>query len=169
MIRPATMADAAAICGIYNHYVLNTVITFEEQPVGESEMASRITETTAAFPWLVWDDGTHVLGYAYATKWRVRSAYRFSCETTVYAQHDQTGRGLGTQLYTRLLERLSEIGIHVAIGGLALPNAASQKLHERLGFKQVAHFEQVGWKFGRWVDVAYYERILAGAVPTNPN
>ena len=160
MVRPASPADAAEICGIYNHYVLNTTITFEEEAVTEREMSARMSEILPQFPWLVWEEENKVIGYAYAGKWKTRSAYRYSTETTVYLGRDNVGRGIGRKLYEQLLQGLRERGVHSVIGGMALPNAASQRLHEGLGFKKVAHFEQVGWKFGKWIDVAYWELIL---------
>jgi len=160
MIRLAHPSDAAAICEIYNHYVLHTPITFEEEAVSESEMASRISEITAVFPWLIWEGDEGVVGYAYASKWKVRGAYRYSAESTVYLRQDQVGRGIGRKLYEELIGRLGKAGIHCVIGGVALPNVASQRLHETLGFKKVAHFEQVGRKFGKWIDVGYWELIL---------
>ena len=161
MIRLARSTDAAAICEIYNHYVLRTPITFEELAVTDGEMAARIAETIEVFPWLVWEDAHGIIGYAYASKWKARSAYRHSAESTVYLQQDRVGQGIGRQLYAELLDRLRKTGLHCVIGGIALPNVPSQKLHEALGFKKVAQFEQVGWKFGKWIDVGYWELIFS--------
>lgn len=161
LIRPATPADAEAIGRIYNHYILNTTATFEEALVSPVEMAGRIAEvTTASLPWLVLENGGEVIGYAYATKWRTRSAYRFAVETTIYLAPGFGGRGLGTQLYRALLAQLREQGYHTAIGGITLPNPPSIALHEKVGMKKVAHFVEVGFKFGRWLDVGYWEILL---------
>ena len=160
MIRPAIPADAAAIAAIYNHYVRETVVTFEEEPIGKAEMSRRITEVTAGHPWLVAVEGGKVLGYAYANHWKARSAYRFSTESTVYLGPDATGRGLGTGLYTALLAELRRHGCHCVIGGIALPNPASVGLHEKLGFKKVGHMQEAGWKFEAWWDVGFWERML---------
>lgn len=162
MIRLARETDAAALCQIYNHYVSTTTITFEEQPVGEAEMAGRIGEVTKTLPWLVEETAEGVVGYAYASKWRVRAAYRRSVESTVYVQAGHVGRGIGRALYERLLADLRSRQVHCVIGGVALPNAASVALHERLGFTQVAHFREVGHKFGRWLDVGYWQLLLEG-------
>jgi phosphinothricin acetyltransferase len=162
MIRPATIADAAAIAAIYNHYVTTTTISFEEQAVTVEEMARRIGEVKARLPWYVLERDGAVLAYAYATPWRVRSAYRFSVESSVYVAPDQARQGLGTQLYRTLLDDLRARGLQVVIGGIAQPNPASVALHEALGFSKVAHFSRVGCKFGRWVDVGYWELQLAG-------
>lgn len=160
MIRSATPADAAAICVIYNHYVLETAITFEEAAVRPVEMESRIRETLPGLPWLVWDHDGSIHGYAYASKWKGRCAYRHSAEVTVYLDPASTGRGAGSQLYQALFADLRQRRFHTAIGGVALPNPASIALHERLGFRKVAHFEQVGWKLGRWIDVGYWQLLL---------
>ena len=160
MIRPCVPSDATTVCAIYNPYVRETVITFEEEPVSESEMAGRIRDVTGDWPWLVAADADAVVGYAYATPWKTRSAYRFAVESTVYVARDALGRGIGSRLYEALIGSLRDRGAHCVIGGVALPNPASVALHERFGFRKLAHFEEVGWKLGRWVDVAYWELIL---------
>lgn len=161
-IRSAEPADADAIARIYNYYVTDTVVTFEEEPVAELEMARRIADVQAAsLPWLVADATGQTVGYAYAAPWRTRSAYRFSVEATVYLAADWTGAGVGSRLYEELFALLQTRGIHAAIGGIALPNDASIALHEKFGMRKVAHFGQVGWKFGRWVDVGYWQRTFA--------
>jgi phosphinothricin acetyltransferase len=160
-IRAALPSDADAICAIYNHYVRNTTISFEEAPVSAGEMAQRIADVGAAgLPWLVLIDGDTLIGYAYATKWRVRQAYRFSVETSVYLDRHQTGKGAGKMLYEALLAELRQRELHLAIAGIAQPNEASVRLHERLGFKKVAHFGEVGRKFGNWIDVGYWQLPL---------
>jgi len=160
-IRPATSLDAARICAIYNHYVTTTTVSFEEDPVGEPEMARRIADVAAAgLPWLVLEVDGELAGYAYATKWRVRPAYRYSVESSVYLDRAFSGRGFGRRLYGALLDRLRASGLHLVIGGIALPNDASAGLHEALGFRKVAHFSEVGQKFGRWLDVGYWELRL---------
>lgn len=161
MVREASLADADGIASIYNYYVANTVVTFEEEPVPADEMRRRIGEVFAApLPWLVVEADGRIAGYAYATKWKARAAYRHSVETTVYLAHGLAKQGIGSALYRELFGLLKGRGIHAAIGGIALPNDASVALHEKFGMKKVAHFEQVGFKFGRWVDVAYWEVIL---------
>jgi len=161
MIRPATTADAAALCTIYNHYVLETTITFEEAVVTPADMGNRIRETVdSSLPWLVSEELASIQGFAYASKWKGRCAYRHSAEATVYLDPKSTRRGVGSRLYQALLTDLRQRSFHAVIGGIALPNEASIALHERLGFRKVAHFEQVGWKFGRWIDVAYWQLLL---------
>ena len=160
MIRNATIEDAGALCDIYNHYVLNTTITFEEKPVSLDEMRGRIAEVTASLPWYVWEEDGNVIGYAYASRWKSRSAYRFSVESSVYLHADCTGKGIGGQLYESLLSGLRSRSIHGVIAGISLPNEGSVALHERMGFVKVAHFREVGWKFGQWLDVGYWELLL---------
>ena len=157
-VRSATADDAEAVARIYGYYILNTTISFEEQPVSTAEMAERIAEVlSSSLPWVVAEHAGRVVGYAYAGKWKGRCAYRYSVETSVYLDPQFTGRGIGTQLYRDLLAMLRDRSIHVAIGGIALPNAASVALHERLGFGKVAHFKEVGYKFGQWIDVGYWQ------------
>jgi phosphinothricin acetyltransferase len=160
-IRDATAADAPAIAAIYNHYIRETVVTFEEEPVSGAEIARRVEKVqSASLPWLVAEAGGRVVGYAYAGPWHVRSAYRFSVEITVYLAADQVGRGIGSKLYEALFSRLRARRIHAAIGGIALPNDASVALHEKFGLRKVAHFDEVGFKFDRWIDVGYWQRNL---------
>lgn len=160
MLRSCTPPDAAQICEIYNHYVRETVVTFEEVSVSQTDMAQRIADNSLRLPWLVWEEGETILGYAYATPWKARAAYRYSVEASIYLAHTATGRGLGTQLYKALIAELRQRGVHCVIGGAALPNPASVGLHERLGFTKVAEFREVGFKFGEWVNVAYWELVL---------
>jgi len=160
-VRHATSDDAAQIAEIYNHYILTSVITFEESPVTGSEMSSRIAEVQSiSFPWLVVEKNGIVVGFAYGNKWKARAAYKFSSEVTVYVHSGLGASGLGSALYERLFPILKSLGLHTAIGGIALPNEASVRLHEKLGFRKVAHFEEVGFKHNRWVDVAYWQRQL---------
>lgn len=161
-IRSAHADDAKPIAAIYNPYILNTTISFEEEPVTDAAMAQRIAEVQAGgLPWLVAERDGKVLGYAYATKWRVRHAYRFSVESSVYLAPEAARQGVGSALYTALLAQLAERGCHLVIGGIALPNDASVALHEKMGYEKVAHFREVGFKFGRWLDVGYWQRTLA--------
>ncbi len=148
------------IAAIYNHYVRDTVVTFEEAPVAENEMARRIAETTASYPWLVSEDDGEVKGYAYASSWKRRSAYRFAAESTVYLAPESVGRGLGRPLYAALIAEMRSRGLHCAIAGISLPNPASVALHEKMGFAPIGRFGEVGWKLGRWVDVGYWELFL---------
>lgn len=162
LIRPARESDCSSLARIYNHYITNTVVTFEEEAVDAQALQLRLAETAdAKLPWLVVEVNDTIAGYAYASKWKGRCAYRFSVEVTVYLSPDHTGQGLGSDLYTALFAVLRESSYHVVMGGISLPNPASIALHERFGMKKVAHFEEVGYKFGRWIDVGYWQGKLS--------
>ena len=161
MIRPALPVDAEAIARIYNYFILNSVATFEEQTVTAQVMAERMDKiNSASLPWLVAETAGGVVGYAYASRWKDRSAYRYSVESTVYVDHAALGVGYGSQLYESLLAGLRQQGFHVVNGGITLPNEASTRLHEKFGFRKVAHFKEVGYKFGKWLDVGYWQLIF---------
>ena len=161
-IREATAGDAVAIAAIYNHYVNHDIATFELEAVAAEAMRERIAAVQAqGLPWLAAAEEGVVRGYAYAAPWRARAAYRHSVETSIYLAPGAGGRGLGRRLYQALLAALPS-HVHAAIGGVSLPNPASVALHERLGFGKVAHFHEVGRKFGRWIDVGYWQRMLPG-------
>ena len=163
MIRPVTLKDAPQICQIYNYYIKETIITFEEDPIDSVEMKKRIKEVSAVHPWIVYEEDDVVIGYAYAHTWRSRSAFRYSLESTVYLDREAKGKGIGSLLYARLLEILREQGIHMVIGVISLPNEGSVKLHEKLGFKKVAHYREVGLKFGKWIDIGSWQLRLSSA------
>jgi len=161
LVRNVSAADAAALAALYNHYIAQTVITFEEEAVSAAELCTRIAEVQAAsLPWLVAERSGVVVGYAYASKWRARSAYRFAAEVAVYVAPDRGRQGIGSALYAKLLPAIGDAGVHAAMGGIALPNDASVRLHEKFGFKKVAHFDEVGFKLNRWIDVGYWQLIL---------
>jgi phosphinothricin acetyltransferase len=162
MIRPVRPSDAEAICLIYNHYVLHTIVSFEEEAVAPEEMARRMEAVAVAgLPWLVLEEESRLVGYAYATPWKTRRGYRYAVESSVYLEASAGGKGHGSRLYAELLAELRSRPLRTVIGGIALPNEASVGLHEKLGFRKVAHFERVGWKHGRWVDVAYWQLSLS--------
>lgn len=161
VIRSAAITDAEVIAHIYNYYIRESVITFEESDVSAQEMASRIAEVVdSSLPWLVAENQGVVVGFAYANKWKARSAYRFTVESTVYLDRQSSGQGIGTKLYQQLLAVLRSKSLHTVIGGIAQPNAASVALHKRLGFTKVAHFKEVGFKLGRRVNVGYWQLSL---------
>ena len=161
-LRDATALDAGTIAAIYNHYVATTTISMENDPVDAGEMVQRIADVqSGALPWLVLVEDGRLCGYAYASKWRARPGYRHAVESSVYVDPSLRGRGHGVSLYRALLAHLEQEGrFHTVIGGIALPNAASIALHEKLGFRQVACFHEVGHKFGGWVDVGYWQLRL---------
>ena len=160
-LRTATTDDAHGVVDIYNPYVTGSIITFEEEAVPGEEMSRRIQAVRDhALPWLVATSDTAIIGFAYATPWRPRRAYRFSVEVSVYLAPEHCGSGIGRALYTELLAKLRSQNVHAALGGIALPNVASVTLHEKFGFTKVAHLREVGFKLNRWIDVGYWELIL---------
>ena len=160
-IRAATGTDAESLTRIYNFYVRETIVTFEERELRPATMAGRVdTVREAGLPWLVAEHEGAIAGYAYATAWKSRSAYRFSVEVTVFTDPDLRGRGIGSRLYARLLPALKVSGMHSAIGSIALPNEASESLHRKFGFERTGLLREVGFKFNRWIDVACWQILL---------
>lgn len=162
MIRQANSGDYHSVASIYNHYILNSHATFELEAITNDEMGSRIEKVQQTFrlPWLVLIDADQIIGYAYATQWKARKAYARTTETSVYLHKDHFGKGYGKTLYTELITQLQSLRYHSIIGGISLPNDASIQLHESLGFKKIGEFEEVGYKFDRWINVGYWELIL---------
>jgi L-amino acid N-acyltransferase YncA len=158
-IRAVTPEDAAQIAEIYNYYIKNTHHTFETEPLGISDMEERIREAAEIYPFLVADEEGEIHGYAYATQFRMRQAYDYSVEVSIYVKNESKERKIGTQLYVKLFDLLANTNIHAIVAGIALPNEPSILFHERLGFEKVAHFKEVGYKLGRWIDVGYWELI----------
>lgn len=159
-IRRATADDAAAIASIYAPYVTGTIVSFETEAPEATEMARRIEEAGDAYPWLVAHEADAAIGYAYACAFRTRPAYRFTVETTVYLADGAQRRGIGTLLYRALLPVLERQGFAQAIAAITLPNEASVRLHEALGFHQVGTYERVGFKFREWRSVGLWQRAL---------
>jgi L-amino acid N-acyltransferase YncA len=161
-IRRATADDAAAIASIYAPYVVGSVVSFETAAPDAAEMQSRIEAAGDVYPWLVAgeDDGP-AIGYAYACAFRKRAAYRFSVETTVYVADGAHRRGIGTLLYRALLPVLEGQGFAQAIAAITLPNEASIRLHEALGFVRAGTYDRVGFKFREWRSVDLWQRALA--------
>ena len=160
MIRPVTKDDAAAICQIYNHYVKTGFISFETESVTESEMASRIKTISSTYPYLVYEEQGKVLAYAYANLWKARAAYKHSLETTIYASPDILLKGVGRALYQGIFDALDRNTVHTLMAVIALPNKASVGFHEKMGYEKAGHFKEVGKKFGDWIDVGYWQKML---------
>ena len=160
-IRDATAADAAAVASLYNAYVLGTAATFEETAVPDEAMAARIAAVReAGLPWLVAVEDGEAAGYAYASPWNPRGAYRHTAEVTAYVAPGRTGRGIGSRLYEELFARLRTLRTHAVVAVIALPNPASVALHEHCGLRRAGVFREVGRKFDRWVDVGYWQAVL---------
>jgi phosphinothricin acetyltransferase len=159
-IRSAALADAAQIAEIYNYYIKTSHATFELETIDAAEMQTRIREGfDKNYPFLVCEENEEILGYAYGRQFRPRRAYQHSIEVSVYIKNGAEGNGVGTNLYRELLGAVLAKDFHVIIAGISLPNDASVKLHEKFGFEKVAHFREVGFKFGRWIDVGYWELL----------
>lgn len=172
IIRDAKPEDAARIAELYNPYILETTITFEETPVSVEEIGKRISQVKDnGHPWLVMAIENNLVGYAYASPWRTRPAYRFTLESTIYMDRQFARKGWGNSLYSALLDRLKGQGIRAVIGSIALPNPESIRLHEKLGFIKVAHFPEVGFKFGRWIDVGFWQLTFQppASIPDPPH
>ncbi len=159
-IRPISNPDIPAITEIYNYYIQHSSATFEELCIDAAIMSKRVGAVVINQPWLVAVQDNVVMGYAYATPWKLRSAYRNTVESTVYVHPEHFKKGIGVALYKQLLEKLKEMKTHAVLGGITLPNAPSVGLHEKLGFVKVAHFKETGFKFGVWQDVGYWQLLL---------
>ena len=158
-IRKVTLEDAEQIVEIYNYYIKNTHHTFETAPLSADVMEKRIRKVNDDYPYLVAKDGGIICGYAYASQFKLRQAYDFASEVSIYVKNDAKKRGIGTMLYERLFDELEDTDIHSIVAGIALPNDGSVRFHEKLGFKKVAHFSEIGYKLGRWIDVGYWEMM----------
>lgn len=165
-LRIATVRDAAAIAAIYAPYVRDTAISFETEVPDAAEMRNRIARVTAHYPWLVAEDQSGLIGYAYAGEHRSRKAYRWSVDAAVYLPASSHRRGAGRALYGALFQLLRAQRYVKAYAGIALPNAASVGLHEALGFKPIGVYRKVGYKLGAWRDVGWWELDLGE--PANP-
>ncbi|MER7468830.1 N-acetyltransferase family protein [Streptomyces sp. NPDC097981] len=161
-IRPGADADLEELTRIYNHYVIETPITFDTEPFTVDQRRPWLLSHPDSGPYrlLVAEEGGKLLGYATSSAFRPKPAYATSVETSVYVAPEHIGRGVGSLLYTALFEVLEQEDVHVALAGIAVPNVASQRLHERFGFRPVGVYEQVGRKFGRFWDVAWFQKLL---------
>jgi phosphinothricin acetyltransferase len=166
-IRAATTSDAAAIAGVYAPHVLTSYASFEEVAPSADEIARRMADPPA-LPWLVAERDGAVVGFAYAAHHRVRRAYRWSCDLSVYLDAEATGRGVGTALYERLIPLVRELGHVSAYAGVTLPNTASVRLHETHGFVPLGTFRDVGFKLGEWRDVEWFHLPLVDPPPEHP-
>lgn len=167
-IRPATPADAPRMLEIYAWYVEHTAITFEYDAPGPDEFAGRVEATTRRYPWLALEEGGTLLGYAYAGPLYRRAAYSWSCEASIYLDRGAHGRELGRKLYAALEDELRRRGMRNLYACVAVPSDgedeyltfASARFHEKLGFTEAGRFHRCGYKFGRWYDVAWFEKVI---------
>jgi phosphinothricin acetyltransferase len=163
LVRPAVPDDLPALTAIYNHYIVHTTITFDLHPYEPDARRGWFDDhaATGRHRLLVAAAGDGVpVGYATSSRWRPKAAYDTTVESSVYCHPDAVGRGIGTQLYTALFAALAAEDVHRVVAGIAQPNAASVALHQRFGFRQVGVFESVGFKFGRYWDVAWFQRSM---------
>ncbi|MGY1593621.1 GNAT family N-acetyltransferase [Geodermatophilus sp. SYSU D00708] len=163
LVRDATQADAAGCAEVYRPYVRDTEISFETEPPDAAEMAARIAAAVGRHAWVVLEDAGRVAGYAYGGPFMTRAAYRWSTSVSVYTERGHRRPGAGRALYTALFDRLAARGYRTALAGIVLPNDASVALHRALGFAPSGTYRRVGWKLGRWHDVAWCQRPLGDA------
>jgi phosphinothricin acetyltransferase len=162
-IHAACLDDLEALTDIYNHYIVHTAITFDLQTFTPAERRLWFDDHAASGRHrllVATDDQGRCLGYASSSRWRPKPAYNRTVEASVYCRPDARGRGCGTALYAALFAALEHEDVHAIVAGVSLPNPASLSLHERFGFRPVGVFHAVGWKFGQFWDVAWFERSL---------
>lgn len=170
-IRGARPEDAAVIAAIYAPYVLSGTVSFETEAPDTRGMRSRMAASDGLYPWLVattgggedGDGGGAILGYAYATRFKDRPAYRWTVETTIYVSGAVQGQGTGQLLYDALLDTLAAQGFVQAVATISLPNDQSIQLHEKVGFRRAGQYREIGFKQGRWLDVGMWQRELRDA------
>ena len=164
IIRPVQLADSVGICGIYNYFVMTSHATFELDPQEPAETERRIRGCLdESYPYLVAENEREILGFAYAHHYRPRPAYVQTVEVSVYIRPVAERRGVASALYKLLIPAVFDAGFHTILAGIALPNEASVRLHEKFGFRKVAHLSEVGRKFDRWIDVGYWQLTAENA------
>lgn len=160
MIRDVTLTDAKRIHKIYNEYVEKSRSTFQEKPLSIEEVEDKIQRTIKDYPWIVYEEDGQVVGYTYAGKWKEKSAYRYTVETSIYLDSGHLGKGIGSKLKGTMIEKLRERGFHSVISAISLPNPASIAMCEKFGFQKVGQLREIGYKFDEWIDVGYWQLIL---------
>lgn len=157
MIRNLDVNDTQALLDIYNYYVLNSNVTFDIEAVSFETFKSKILLINSEYPFIIFEEGRDLLGFAYGSRFRPKPAYNHTVESTVYVKHDAHGKKIGTQLYATLLKMLKQQGFHTVVGVLTLPNEASVKLHNKFGFKQAGQLNEVGRKFDVWQNIGMWQ------------
>lgn len=159
-IVPVEEKHALQLCKIYNHYVRETVVTFDLEEKDEQFFKDEISNNAKVLPYMVAVHGDVVMGFAFSKPWKNRMAYKNTVESSIYMSPEYTSKGIGYHLYLNLIDQLRNKKIHSIIAGVSLPNVTSVRLHEKVGFHKVAHFREVGYKFDKWIDVGYWELLL---------
>jgi L-amino acid N-acyltransferase YncA len=160
IIRLVTLEDADQVQAIYAPFCIDTPVSFETEAPTVDEMRRRIVKTVSSLPWLVWEADGQIRGYAYASKHRERSAYRWSVDVSVYVREGYRRCGVGRALYASLLSILRLQGFYNALAGVSLPNPGSVGLHEAMGFKRLGVYQGIGFKQGAWHDVLWLQLEL---------
>lgn len=159
-IRVATTKDSAALVAIYAPYVIETAITFEYDVPSVADFEKRIENTLKKYPYLVAEENEEIIGYAYAGAYKDRRAYDWSSEITLYVQQSNQKQGVGARLYQALEESLKKQHVTTLVSCITAGNAKSEAFHQKQGFKQVALFPKIGYKFGKWHDVSWMQKSL---------
>lgn len=160
LIRPVQIQDTKAILDIYAPYILNSAFTFETTVPSEQEFAERINTYTQKYPWLIAEDDGKIIGYAYAGKHRDREAYQWCVESSVYVLDEYHGKGIAHHLYNRLFELLKQFGYINVYAAITLPNSKSISFHTKMGFEHFTTFKNIGYKLGKWHDVAWMVKVI---------
>lgn len=168
IVRPVIATDFDAIAALTNTYITTTAIHFSYDPVTADELRTSWLRHAATYPFLVAERDGRFAGYAKAGPWRERAAYQWTPESGIYVEHSAQGQGVGTALYSCLADALRAKGFHSVIASVTLPNDASVRLHQRLGFVKVSHVKDAGWKFNRWHDVGFWQLMLNAGPPVSP-
>lgn len=164
IIRFAAAHDSTALLNIYAQYI-NTAITFECTLPTEREFSNRIYDIQKEYPYLVCEESGHIVGYAYAHRHKEREAYQWNAELSIYLDKAFTSKGLGKKLYQLLIDLLKLQGVKTVYGGVTIPNEKSEKLHRTMGFHHLGTYHNTGYKCGRWLDVAWFEKEIAPYTP----
>ena len=160
IIESVKLADADEILSIYAPYVENTIVSFETKVPEREAFIKRVKDISAEYPYFVCRDNGKIIGYAYASRYRVRDAYKHTVECSIYVSGDIHRQGVGTMLYDALFDELKKRGYHIALAAIAYPNEESIAFHESFGFEKVGHLKEVGYKFDRWLDLVWLEKRL---------
>lgn len=159
-IRVALPDDAQQCLNVYRYYVENTAYSFEEGTPTADQMSKRINAITSRYPWLVYEKKSIIRGYAYASQFRPRPAYRWTVEVTIYLDDEFKGTGIAACLYQQLFEMLVKQGFYNAIAVITEPNPVSEKFHQKMGFAKIGTFKSIGFKLGQWHDIGWWQRRL---------